>query len=359
MTNEPKHIGLVGLGPHGTNHTDMLQSMGHRISGADADTEYRERFEQRFGGPTYTAPDELYERDLDAVIVSTPNKFHEAVAVDALRAGFDVLVEKPLAHNADSAERIASAARETDNVCTTGYSNRFVNGFRVLRNYAKAGYFGEIVHVNASHVRRRGVPGRGSWYTSADIAGGGALMDIGASLFSLLLPLVEWAPLEKVDAITRSEFGDRDDYSYLQMWGQDTDGGVYDVEDSVEAFCRFDGGISASVEVAWAANAESRHVYELQGTDAGGRLTMPNRYEDSQNGESGVELELFETRSRVIDHFVDSTITVPANDPYRDELGAFLSAVERGKRPGVNDIEEAIQVQHVLDRVHEASSRSA
>jgi predicted dehydrogenase len=86
---------------------------------------------------------------------------------------------------------------------------------------------------------------------------------------------------------------------------------------------------------------------------------MPNRYEDSQNGESGVELELFETRSRVIDHFVDSTITVPANDPYRDELGAFLSAVERGKRPGVNDIEEAIQVQHVLDRVHEASSRSA
>lgn len=351
------NIGVVGLGPHGKNRAKILQEMGHNVCGADADLEYRKKFEEKLDAITYTSPDDLYEQNLDAIIISTPNKFHETFAIDALNSGFNILIEKPLAHNYTSAKKIASVAHKTGNICMTGYSNRFLNSFQVAQDYIKKGYFGEIAHINARHVRRRGIPGRGTWFTSNDIAGGGVLMDIGASLISLLLSMSRWSEITTIESISRSEFGSRSDYSYLQMWGEDDKGKLYDVEDSVVAFCEFDNGISASIEMAWAANTESKHKYEIQGTEAGGQIKMPNRYEDINQDESvNTGLKLFEVRSGPVDHFVGSTLTVPSNDPYQDELEAFLHAAAENEKPEVNNIEQSLQVQRAIERIYEEST---
>lgn len=57
----------------------------------------------------------MYEVEvLDAVVVATPNAFHEPAVVAALDRGYHVLCEKPLAHTLESAERIAAAADRTD-----------------------------------------------------------------------------------------------------------------------------------------------------------------------------------------------------------------------------------------------------
>ena len=348
-------VGIVGLGPHGTNHAELLQKMGHNVFGADANLDYCEKFEQELGVDTVTSPDGLYRRDLDAIIVSTPNKFHETAAVDAMENGFDVLIEKPLAHDLESAQRIASVAQKTENICMTGYSNRFLNTFQIAEEYVQSGYFGDISHINARHTRRRGIPGRGTWYTSQEIAGGGVLMDTGASLVSLLLSLLDWEEIKEIKSVTRSEFGNRSDYSYLSMWGEDDDGKLYDVEDSVVAFCEFENEISATIEVAWAANTESNHFYEIQGTEAGARLTMPNRYEDIRTETSSkTGLELYETRSEPVDHFIDSTLKVPANDPYEEELDTFLSAVDQNERAQTNDIDQALRIQRMLEQMYQA-----
>jgi len=357
MTSRSMNIGVVGLGAHGKNRAKILQEMGHSVCGADADLEYCKRFEENLGTSTYTSPDDLYEQNLDAIIISTPNKFHETFAIDALKAGFNVLIEKPLAHNHTSAKTIASVAHRTGNICMTGYSNRFLNSFQVAHEYIKKGYLGEITHINARHVRRRGIPGRGTWFTSNDIAGGGVIMDIGASLISLLLPLSGWPEITTIESISRSEFGSRSDYSYLQMWGEDDEGKLYDVEDSVIAFCEFDNGVSASIEMAWAANTESKHEYEIQGTEAGGQIKMPNRYEDINQDEStNTGLKLFEVRSGPADHFVDSTLTIPSNDPYHDELEAFLDAAAENERPEVNNVEQSLQVQRAIEQIYEEST---
>jgi len=238
----------------------------------------------------------------------------------------------------------------------TGYSNRFLNPFQVAHDYTRKGYFGDITHIHARHVRRRGIPGRGTWFTSKDIAGGGVLMDIGASLISLLLSLAGWPEITTIESISRSEFGSRSDYSYLQMWGEDDEGKLYDVEDSVVAFCEFDNGVSASIEVSWAANTESKHVYEIQGTEAGGQLKMPSRYENiNQDEPTDIGLKLFEMRSGSADHFVDSTLTIPSNDPYQDELETFLITAAENERPEVNNIEQSLQVQQALQRIYEES----
>ncbi|WP_367176325.1 Gfo/Idh/MocA family protein [Haloarcula rubripromontorii] len=359
MVDDQLNIGIVGLGSHGKNHVAMLQGMGHQVLGVDVDPENRFEFEQKFDGETYETPSKLYNSGIDAVIISTPNKFHEGATVDALENGLDVMLEKPLAHDLASAERIANTAKKTGNICLVGYHHRYRNICQVTRSYIEKGYLGELTHINAKYIRRRGIPGRGTWFTSREIAGGGALIDIGAHLVDMLLFLAGRPTLDTVMAVSRSDFGHHDDYSYLHMWGEDDKARMYDVEDSVTAFCSFEDGLTVSIEVAWAANDTATHSYKIRGTEAGAHLDITNSLEevdpvvDVRN-----ELELYEARSGGSDHFVNSEVVAPLNNPYREEIDAFLSAVRSGERPARNNVEQALQVQQVIDRLYDASNQN-
>ncbi|RDI70187.1 Gfo/Idh/MocA family protein [Halopelagius longus] len=355
MDNTELRIGIVGLGPHGTNHVEILTDMGHEVFGVDADPKARREFQRQFDTTTFESPADLFAQDIDAAVISTPNKFHEAAAVKALETGLDVLLEKPLAHTLESAERIAEAAERTGNICAVGFHHRYRNICQVAKSYVEEGYLGEVTHVDARFVRRRGVPGRGTWYTSKDIAGGGALMDVGAHLLDMLLFLSDWPEITDVMATARSDFGHHDDYAYLHMWGEDDEGRMYDVEDSVTAFCEFDNGMTANVEVAWAANMESTHSYMLRGTEAGAHLDITNTLDEVELEVSERNrLELYEARSGRSDHFVNSEIVAPFNDPYHDELAAFTRAVATDESPELTDIDQALQVQRAIDRIYRA-----
>ncbi|WP_226483325.1 Gfo/Idh/MocA family protein [Natrinema amylolyticum] len=349
-------VGLVGLGTHGTNHVKILDELGHDVLGVDADTAAREAFQERRGATTFESLEELYERDPDAIIISAPNKFHETTAIDALEAGHDVLLEKPLAHDLESAECIADVANRTGNICMVGYHHRYRNVCQVAKSYIEDGYLGEVTHIDARFVRRRGVPGRGTWYTSKDIAGGGALMDVGAHLLDLLLFWTDWPTITDAMATVRSDFGQHDDYSYLHMWGEDDRGKMYDVEDSVTAFCEFDSGMTASIQVAWAANMESSHSYRIQGTEAGMTVDITNTLREVEpEVDQRNDLRLYEARSGRRDHFVDSEIIVSSNDPYRDELETFLDAVRSDERPAMTNVDQALAVQRAIDRLYRTS----
>ncbi|GAA0682898.1 Gfo/Idh/MocA family protein [Natronoarchaeum mannanilyticum] len=356
MENTNLTVGLVGLGTHGANHVKILEDLGHEVLGVDADTAAREAFQEQYDATTFESLEELYEQDLDAVIISTPNKFHETAAIDALQADHDVLLEKPLAHNLESAENIADVANQTGNICMVGYHHRYRNICQVAKSYVEDGYLGEITHIDAQFVRRRGVPGRGTWYTSQEIAGGGALIDVGAHLLDLLLFWTDWPTITDVMATARSDFGQHDDYSYLHMWGEDDRGKMYDVEDSVTAFCEFDSGMTANIQVAWAANMESSHSYRIQGTEAGMTVDITNTLQEVQpEVDQRNDLQLYEARSGRRDHFVNSEVIVSSNDPYRDELETFLGGVRSSERPDMTNVEQALDVQRAIDRIYQAS----
>ncbi|WP_323174867.1 Gfo/Idh/MocA family oxidoreductase, partial [Natrialba sp. PRR66] len=86
----------------------------------------------------------------------------EEYATDALDAGLDVLLEKPLAHSIESAKRIVEAANAADGFCMAGFNNRYANPVEVIKGHQRNGRFGDIRHIEANYIRRRGIPGRGS-----------------------------------------------------------------------------------------------------------------------------------------------------------------------------------------------------
>lgn len=342
----PVSVGLVGLGNIASHHAERITDLGHRVAaGADISPESCARFTEAHGAETYEDYAEMYEReDLDAVVICTPNKFHEASAVAALDAGLNVLIEKPLAHTIESAQRIADAAARSDGFCMVGFHNRFASSVEVLKELQQNGRLGETRHIEANFIRRRGIPGRGSWFTSKEVAGGGAVIDIGVHAIDLAMHLHDFPTVTEVSATVRSQFGSRDDYACLDMWGEDSGPEGFDVGDSASVFIRLADGKTISLEVAWATNRPSNEEFFVRGSEAGAKFEM---------GDGA--LTLYESGTAGTDHLADTEIETNTSDTHQSEQELFLNAVREGKPPERNTVEQALSVQRIIDGIYRSS----
>ena len=338
-------IGIVGLGNIGSYHADFLREVesAELVAGLDVDATARRTFAEEYGVETYEDRADLFS-EVDAVIVTTPNRFHEEYAVGALEAGLDVLLEKPLAHTVESAERIAEAAEAAEGICMVGFNNRFSNPVEVLKHDLRAGRYGDVTHVEANYVRRRGIPGRGSWFTSKEVAGGGALIDIGVHAIDLALYFLDFPEVVEVSGTTRAEFGGREDYAYLRQWGADEGPGGFDVEDSASAFIRCADGKTVSLEVAWAVNRPDTDEFVIRGTEAGATLDRNDH-----------ELSVYEAGVGGANHLSTTTVETRESVTHREEQRAFVSAVQKGTLDR-NTVDQALSVQRVIDAVYRSSA---
>ena len=341
-------IGVVGLGGMGQLHARNLRDLGADIvAGADLVPDQRERFSEEFGARTYEDHEGLVaDEDVNAVVVTTPNRFHEPITVAALEAGHDVLVEKPLAHTVESAERIAAAERRADGFCMVGFHNRHAASTLMFDEHRDR--FGELTHVEANYVRRRGVPGPGSWFTNPDLAGGGALIDIGVHALDLALYVLDFPEIEEVSGITRSTFGSSVEYADPEGFGAswDADPEPYEVDDSVTAFVRCAGGKTITLEAAWATNREPTSEFVVRGTDAGAHFAVGD-----------TDLSILEASTAGCDHYADTELTGdPQVTGHAEQDRAFLEAVAAGQNPETNTIEEALTVQRVIDAIYRSSA---
>ncbi len=343
--DSPVRVGIVGLGGIGHHHAERLTDLGETlVGGVDVVEEARERFADEYGVPTYESFDELDDAGVDAVVVTTPNAYHEQYAVAALEAGADVFCEKPLADTLESAERIADAARDADGFCMVGFNNRFLPAAEVLKESIDDGDLGDVTHVEANYVRRRGVPGRGGWFTTKDVSGGGALVDIGVHAIDLALHFLDFPEIVEVSGQTRSEFGTREDYTYLDMWGDDAEDVAFDVDDHATAFVRTADGRTLSLEVAWAANRPPNNEFVVEGTDGGAT------FDRNDNA-----LTLHEVGDGGAAHFRDTAVETRDEDAHTLEQEYFFDAVRDGEPIERNTVEEALTVQRVIDAIYRSA----
>ncbi len=342
-------VGIVGLGGMGALHARSVRDLGATVvAGADLVPEQRDRFAEEFGARTYETHDDLLEdAAVDAVIVTTPNRFHEPIAVAALEAGRDVLVEKPLAHTLESAERIAEAAVRADGICMVGFHNRHAASMAMFDEQHARGRFGDLTHVEADYVRRRGVPGPGSWFTDTELAGGGALLDIGVHALDLALYVLDFPEIAEVSGVARTTFGTSEEYADPEGFGDnwDAEAETYEVDDSVSAFIRTADGRTISLEAAWATNREESMDFKVRGTEAGAQFDIGD-----------TNLRILESGTAGVDHYTDVEMTGDsAMTGYAEQDEQFLEAVATGATPESNTIEEALTVQRVIDAIYRSS----
>jgi len=284
----------------------------------------------------------LLASGVEAVSVCVPNSLHAEVAIAALEAGKHVLLEKPVALNAPQAAEIVAAADKAKTITQVGMVWRHGPQAKVLRDYVEAGYFGDIYHIRAVMIRRRGIPGMGRWFTTKAISGGGPMIDLGVHWFDMAMFLSGlWRP-RQVSAQVYAKFGPAmGDYRYVGMWAGPPDfDGVFDVEDYSTGFVRFDKGATLSFEIAWAANAESESFVEIMGDKAGARI-----------GGAGPLKILTEHHDRLADIAPQFDEKV---NRFETQARSFLAAC-RGEAPPAATIQQGHTVMKLIDAIYASS----
>lgn len=95
---------------------------------------------------------DLLKSDVDAVVVATPVSAHHRMALEALRAGKHVLVEKPIAANVREAEEIVAEGERLARVVMVGHTFEYNPAVEAVRDIVASGELGEIYYVNGTRV---------------------------------------------------------------------------------------------------------------------------------------------------------------------------------------------------------------
>lgn len=125
---------------------------------------------------------------LDAVVVATPNALHAEQALAAIGAGKHVLVEKPFTVTVAEADTLLSAAHRHDVVLMAAHNARFAPPVQAAAEVVRSGALGTLTAVRAvfCHAGPADWAADARWFYDPDLAGGGALLDLGVHLVDAL-----------------------------------------------------------------------------------------------------------------------------------------------------------------------------
>jgi UDP-2-acetamido-3-amino-2,3-dideoxy-glucuronate N-acetyltransferase len=308
-------IAVVGVGPWGRNHVRVWQELGNLRAVCDTSQNNLDRVQVGLEVLTSTQLGEVLERaDIHAVVVATPASTHVDLAVRALRAGKDVLVEKPMALTVEDAEYVRVVAREHDAVISVGHVMEYHPAVLKLRALVSEGALGDIryLYSNRLNLGRVRIEENALWsFAPHDVA--------------LILRLMGGLPFE----VTCT-------------------GGAYlnhDVADVTLMSMRFPNNVMSHVFVSWL------HPYKVHRFVVVGSEQMAD-FDDMAPWEQKLRLfphnvEFGEDRLPTARLAKAEPVLLDRIEPLRAECQEFLDAVVRRIQP-VTDAASGIQVLRVL-----------
>lgn len=223
---------------------------------------------------TYTDYRKLMEEnpDLDMISNALPNSMHVSVTVELLKAGFNVLLEKPMAVNAEEGRLLVEAEKKAKGKLMIIQNQRFIPAAQYMRRMFKEGRFGEVYHIRTGWRRPLGMTPSGldniggvmsdrSWYNSK-AANGGVLRDLGVHLLDLAMFITDFPEIESVSACSYRKFtaeGPVDPEAAKDM-----------SEDMCTALLKFKNGMSINMEVSFGSMISEEKLFtNIYGTEAG------------------------------------------------------------------------------------------
>ncbi|WP_461866391.1 UDP-N-acetylglucosamine 3-dehydrogenase [Thermococcus sp.] len=150
-------VGVVGVGSMGFHHARVYSELAKEgkvelVGVADANLERAKGVSQKFGTISYGDYKELAKEKLDAVSIAVPTSLHKQVALEFIKHGTNILVEKPIAESIESAETIIQAAEREDVILMVGHIERFNPAVLKLKELIERGELGKIVTISAKRV---------------------------------------------------------------------------------------------------------------------------------------------------------------------------------------------------------------
>lgn len=236
-------MGIIGLGKMGVFHIGWMtpQNGLQFVAGCEKNPKRVEELKQTYDANFYTDVDEFLKKEesLDFVVVVTTHDTHEELTIKCLKAGKNVIVEKPMTMTYDSALRMMAAAKENNKHLFVHQSSRWDREFLLLQQVIASGKLGKILQIDSRVTfcdagwPEWGIEGAANPWRIKAKYGGGMLYDWGPHLVDQIAVLMRRQP-EGVYGVLKSGIWSEevDDYFFALL---DYDGVVCQVECSNNA----------------------------------------------------------------------------------------------------------------------------
>ena len=187
MVGVTHKLGIIGFGGMGRSHFDHLTKNYDRLAVKGIFDISPKACEAAIARGTHvydSLEDILGDPEIDLILVSATNDVHKSLSVAAMRAGKNVISEKPVTMNSGELEEIMAVAKETGKVFTIDQNRRTNRDFVLMRRNAESGIIGKPIVIESRVEGSRGMPK--GWRTLKEL-GGGMMLDWGVHLIDQIL----------------------------------------------------------------------------------------------------------------------------------------------------------------------------
>ncbi len=340
-------IGIIGAGSISAFHVLGYNKIDdvELYAVCDLNLERAKAFAERNGidpARVFDNADDMLKLDeIDAVSVCTWNNAHADCSIKAMRAGKDVLCEKPLALNYEQALEMKRVKDETGRLLMVGFVRRFASNTAAVKERVDAGELGHIHYAKLSYVRRWGCPG--GWFSDKSKSGGGPIIDLGVHVLDLAWYLSGKPKLKSVFGVTFNELGNMPGIKGISKYKAADYSEFNDVEDGGTAMLKFDNDLTVLLEASWTRHIkEDRSSLELFGSE-GGLMLDP----------------IYEVFKRDGDYLTNikpllDIEGVDMDEIFTGEMQHFIDCV-KGEKECICPVEDGLAVMQMLDSIYKSA----
>ncbi len=222
------HLVIVGFGGMGNEHHERIKEVdGLTVLGVYDIKEERGEYAKQKGLKVYESLDcVLADSKVDIILIATPNDSHKEIAIKALKAGKNVICEKPVTLNSVELVEIISVANQYHKLFVVHQNRRWDEDFLTIKKIYEENLLGEIFTIESRVHGSRGIPG--DWRQKKE-HGGGMLLDWGVHILDQIVLMVK----EKIKKV------------YCQLTHVTND----EVDDGFKLILTFESGKTALLEV--------------------------------------------------------------------------------------------------------------
>jgi predicted dehydrogenase len=312
--------------------------------------------------------------DVDVVDICTPGDTHAEIAIAALEAGKHVLCEKPLANTvaeADEMAAVAAAAQQRGVRSMVGFTYRRVPAIALMKRLVAEGAVGQIRHIRGQYLQDWIIDPQFPlvWRLQRELAGSGALGDIGAHILDLA-QFVSGQRITGVAAQTETFIKERplpEGGGALGAAGAGSGGemGEVTVDDAAVLLARTDGGALGTFEATrFATGRKNRIVLEINGSAGSLAFSFDDmnwleHYDHSRGDVAGfTRIPVTEATHPYIEAWWPPGHGLGYEHGFVHQAADFLRAIAAGEDP-TPSFADGAQIQHLLGAVEASAADDA
>jgi len=328
LTNQPLGFGVLGLGRVGPAHARTIAAnpRAQLVAIADADETKLARTAGQYPGCAALKDyrDVLARPDVQAVVICLPHWLHEQAAIDAVKAGKHVLIEKPVANSLEECERVAAEVhKRPDLTFAVGHTQHFYPLVAGAKRLLDEGRVGRLIMAIDTWYKPHEPEKRPPWMLDRKLGGGMLLMD-GTHMIDRLL----WTIGGRVDSV--KAMNGNPIYPDIPA------------DDTAMAFLQFDNGVVATISRIAYRTGITQYGADYFGTNGQIKYRLPY----GKHGEVGLWVGQNE---------VWEPVEVTPNESLADQFDAFLNSVQTSSPPAVS-VDFGLEVIRVMEAIEQSGA---